>query len=112
MANYMKALRAPFASRRMIDLPAKFWRKARRMTTCRWVLPDPIDPADVRQLAAELRVAELTAELLWRRGWREPEVAAGFLQPQLKTLSDPFSCRIWRPRWRGFSRRSIDDRES
>jgi single-stranded-DNA-specific exonuclease len=60
------------------------------MTTCRWVLPDPIEPAEMRKFAAELCVAELTAELLWRRGWREPGIAAVFLQPQLKSLSDPF----------------------
>src|SRR6478735_8515139 len=60
------------------------------MTTCRWVLPDPIENAEMRRFATELRVGELTAEILWRRGWREPAMAAGFLQPQLKTLSDPF----------------------
>src|SRR4051812_34745873 len=60
------------------------------MMTCRWVLPEPIEGAEMRRFAAELCVRELTAELLWRRGWREPAIAAGFLQPRLQTLRDPF----------------------
>ncbi len=58
--------------------------------TCRWVLPELIDTMGVKKLAEELGLAELTAELLWRRGWREPAAAAAFLQPRLNALSDPF----------------------
>ena len=57
----------------------------------RWILPPPIDPAQVARLARELGVARFVAELLVRRGLPESANAARFLQPQLKTLGDPFA---------------------
>ena len=56
----------------------------------RWIFPPPIDPAHVARLSRELGVARFVAELLVRRGLPEPDGAARFLQPQLKTLGDPF----------------------
>ena len=56
----------------------------------RWILPEPVSPAESRVIAAELQVLPVFAELLCRRGYRTVEEAAQFLQPRLKTLSDPF----------------------
>jgi single-stranded-DNA-specific exonuclease len=56
----------------------------------RWILPTPIDDSLCRRLARELGVARFVAEVLIRRGFDEPAQAARFLQPQLKTLGDPF----------------------
>lgn len=57
----------------------------------RWLFPSPIDTALVARLTKELGVARFVAELLVRRGLHEPAAAARFLQPQLKTLGDPFA---------------------
>ncbi len=57
----------------------------------RWLFPPPIDGAQIAQLARELGVARFVAELLIRRGMHDPADAARFLQPQLKTLGDPFT---------------------
>ena len=59
------------------------------MTLCRWILPEPTDPAAVRGLVREAGVARFAAELLLRRGIPAEE-AARFLDPRLKTLGDPF----------------------
>ncbi len=60
------------------------------MTDCRWLLPPPISPAELEGLAAALGGSPVVAELLWRRGLREPAAARAFLDPRLKTLGDPF----------------------
>ncbi len=60
------------------------------MSPCHWIIPDPIDPATVRELAKEAGVARFAAELLMRRGLCAAAEAKRFLQPRLKTLSDPF----------------------
>lgn len=57
----------------------------------RWIFPPPIDAGVVARLANELGVARFVAELLVRRGMDDPGNAARFLQPQLKTLGDPFT---------------------
>jgi single-stranded-DNA-specific exonuclease len=56
----------------------------------RWMLPVPINAALRTRLERELRVPRFVAELLVRRGLHDPERAARFLEPQLKTLGDPF----------------------
>lgn len=56
----------------------------------RWISPDCSDPEAVRSLATQLGVAPFVAELLCRRGLVSAEAAAAFLDPRLKTLSDPF----------------------
>jgi single-stranded-DNA-specific exonuclease len=55
-----------------------------------WLPPARVDPRAACALARELRVAPCIAELLIRRGLVETEIAARFLEPRLKTLSDPF----------------------
>ncbi len=55
-----------------------------------WISPTPVDPIAVRALATQLRVAPFIAELLTRRGLATAPEAASFLDPRLKTLSDPF----------------------
>ena len=62
---------------------------AHRMTL-RWILPPPPDDTLIRALCAELHVPRSVAELLVRRGFSAPEDAARFLDPRLKSLSDPF----------------------
>ena len=57
----------------------------------RWIFPPPIDAALAARLASELGVARFVAELLVRRGLSESAQAERFLQPQLKTLGDPFT---------------------
>ena len=56
-----------------------------------WFPPAPVDPAVSRQLAEELSVAPFIAELLVRRGFATAPEAADFLDPRLKSLSDPFA---------------------
>ncbi|MGB8167212.1 MAG: single-stranded-DNA-specific exonuclease RecJ [Chthoniobacteraceae bacterium] len=56
-----------------------------------WIFPPQIDPAVTTRLARDLGVARFVAELLVRRGMHDPADAARFLQPQLKTLGDPFA---------------------
>jgi single-stranded-DNA-specific exonuclease len=56
----------------------------------RWILPEPIEPGEVRSLADSLRVPLAIAELLWRRGFRSPESAKRHLEPRLASLEDPF----------------------
>ena len=55
-----------------------------------WIFPAPIEAALSTRIERELGVARFVAELLVRRGFHLPENAARFLQPQLKTLGDPF----------------------
>jgi len=44
---------------------------------------------DVKRLASDLRVSQLTAQLLVNRGFTRPEAAREFLQPNLHALVDP-----------------------
>lgn len=57
----------------------------------RWILPEPVPMDRVHRLAKELGVARFVAELLVRRGFPGREESARFLDPKLKTLSDPFA---------------------
>jgi single-stranded-DNA-specific exonuclease len=59
-------------------------------TRARWVYPKTVDAATVARLVREAGIAPWVAECLVRRGLSEPEVAAKFLKPLLRTLSDPF----------------------
>ncbi len=55
----------------------------------RWIFPETNVEA-ARTLAERLDVAPFVAELLWSRGFRSDADAALFLDPRLKSLSDPF----------------------
>jgi len=59
-------------------------------TQVRWVFPNAVDAATVARLVREAGIAPWVAECLVRRGLSEPETAAKFLRPLLRTLSDPF----------------------
>lgn len=56
-----------------------------KKTTKRWVIAPP-EPA----LAASLGVVPPLAQVLINRGYRDPESALAFLNPQLRHLRDPF----------------------
>ena len=56
----------------------------------RWILPAPADAAQCACLVRELGLPPFVAELLCRRGFATPVLAAPFLEPRLKSLSDPF----------------------
>ena len=56
----------------------------------RWIFPKTVDATTVARLVREAGIAPWVAECLVRRGLSEPEVAAKFLRPMLRTLSDPF----------------------
>ena len=47
-------------------------------------------PLLTRALVAEVKVTPLLAQCLVNRGFSAPESARSFLEPRLKTLSDPF----------------------
>jgi single-stranded-DNA-specific exonuclease len=55
----------------------------------RWVIA-PGQPALTESLARELRLAELIAQVLVNRGFRDADSASQFLNPQLRQLGDPF----------------------
>ena len=55
----------------------------------RWLFPENVDPSISHRLAAEIGVAPFVAEILCRRGMGDVEEARRFLEPRLKTLSDP-----------------------
>lgn len=59
-------------------------------TTSRWVFPGIADEADVAGLARALAIPRAAARILWNRGYRDPVEAAGFLDPRLADLHDPF----------------------
>ncbi len=59
-------------------------------TRARWVFPKAVDAAVVERLVRDAGIAPWVAECLVRRGLSEPAVAAKFLKPMLRTLSDPF----------------------
>ncbi len=56
---------------------------------CRWIFPEPADATVVRGLMQGLDCARFAAELLAHRGFPSPGAAHSFLEPRLKTLSDP-----------------------
>ncbi len=56
----------------------------------RWIFPEKPDASAVERLRCETAVAPWVAEFLVRRGIAEPVGAGRFLQPLLRTLSDPF----------------------
>ncbi|HET6408102.1 MAG TPA: DHH family phosphoesterase, partial [Chthoniobacteraceae bacterium] len=60
------------------------------MSQVRWILPPSVDHGAVRELSRQLGVSPLIGELLVRRGFSDAENAARFLDPKLKTLSDPY----------------------
>jgi single-stranded-DNA-specific exonuclease len=53
-------------------------------------LPAAADAATVARLVNDAQIAPWAAGILVRRGFAEPEVAAKFLKPLLRALSDPF----------------------
>ncbi len=55
----------------------------------RWSLAPP-QPVLAAQLASTLKIPPLLAQCLLNRGLSEPTAIAGFLQPRLKQLADPF----------------------
>ncbi len=55
----------------------------------RWSLT-PAQPAPASQLAEALKISPLLAQCLLNRGLCDPAIAAGFLEPRLKQLADPF----------------------
>ena len=58
-----------------------------------WKLREVADTENVRQLASELGVDPVLAELLVQRGVRTFEQARSFFRPSLENLHDPFSSR-------------------
>lgn len=56
----------------------------------RWIFPEPCDLSLAAELARQLAIPQFTSQLLLRRGFGEACAAAGFLDPRLKTLRDPF----------------------
>ncbi|MGC3989546.1 MAG: DHH family phosphoesterase [Chthoniobacteraceae bacterium] len=56
----------------------------------KWIFSPPVEPALVQALRRELQLPAFVASHLVRLGVDDPAIAAGFLQPRLKTLSDPF----------------------
>jgi len=56
----------------------------------KWIFSPPVEPTLVQTLRQELRLPAFVASHLVRLGIHDPQVASHFLQPRLKTLSDPF----------------------
>ena len=56
----------------------------------RWQLTQPGDPTNVRQLASELNIAPVLANLLVQRGITSFEEARAFFTPDLDDLHDPY----------------------
>lgn len=57
---------------------------------CKWVLKEPADQEKVSQLAAELGIDRVLAELLVKRGVETFAQARSFFRPSLDNLHDPF----------------------
>jgi len=55
----------------------------------RWVLPE-VDREDVERLRRELGILETTAEILVRRGYKDPSDAWRFINPSSDVVNDPF----------------------
>jgi single-stranded-DNA-specific exonuclease len=62
-------------------------------TISRWDFPADAHENEVRVLARELRMPVAAARILWRRGYRDPEVATRFLAPRLEDFHNPFLLR-------------------
>lgn len=56
----------------------------------RWIFEPPSDAVTEQSLVRELSVAPFLAALLCRRGFCDAADARNFLQPKLKSLTDPF----------------------
>ena len=56
----------------------------------KWIVREPGNPASVRQLAQELGVDRVLANLLVQRGITTYEQARQFFRPDLSMLHDPF----------------------
>src|ERR1700722_9831687 len=56
----------------------------------RWIFPEPVESAEILRFSQDLDLQRFAAELLVRRGLRSPSHAEQFLEPTLKSLSDPF----------------------
>jgi single-stranded-DNA-specific exonuclease len=56
----------------------------------RWVFPEPVESAELLRFSRDLDLQRFAAELLLRRGLRSPSDAEQFLEPMLKSLSDPY----------------------
>jgi len=56
----------------------------------RWIFPKPLDEPAVAALTAQLGLPPLVAGLLVQRGFGDPALAVGFIDPRLKSLRDPF----------------------
>ena len=56
----------------------------------RWIFPEPVESAEILRFSQDLDLQRFAAELLVRRGLRSPSDAEQFLEPMLKSLSDPY----------------------
>lgn len=61
------------------------------MLSPRWEKRDPSDPVAAQNLARELRISPLLAELLVARALTDPGEAEDFLHPRLASLPDPLA---------------------
>ena len=57
---------------------------------CKWSIKEPVDPQKVSQLAAEVGIDKVLAQLLVDRGVSDFEQARMFFRPSLSDLHDPF----------------------
>ena len=55
-----------------------------------WILKAPADPEKAAQLAAELGIDRVLADLLVQRGVETFDQARSFFRPRLEDLHDPF----------------------
>jgi single-stranded-DNA-specific exonuclease len=56
----------------------------------RWIFPSPEGDIAISRLSRELRIPDFLARILIRNGLGNFEEAAGFLEPRLRHLEDPF----------------------
>lgn len=57
---------------------------------CRWIMRSDVDiPSSIAQLAEDLEISTLIAEILWSRGLQSPEALDAFLSPGLGRLMNP-----------------------
>ena len=69
--------------------------KENRLTK-KWVLRASQNEAElsaVSEIARELAISTVTAQLLYNRGFRTPKDAVGFLEMRTETLGDPFAMK-------------------
>ncbi|WP_429971197.1 single-stranded-DNA-specific exonuclease RecJ [Fructilactobacillus sp. Tb1] len=52
--------------------------------------PNHAEPAQIEELASQLGISQLIAQLLINRGYTDPDVIRHFLSPDLSDLNDPF----------------------